>query len=391
MRTSHCQAQADFTFLRFLGDESLMPNWWLLLLGARLGQDVKCCVSNIADPCGADLVQIGDRSVLSQVVIKTEVSAGVHAKELGAVCIGHDCNIGLESVVGPCVVMDDYAFVGALTHVRDAELKCRTLYFGDLVMGVPDAGMLEFSNNKPCMRYVVVGSFRLVVCALFAIALVPPFDVAQWLLYGDSADEDQTHQRAKDAPMDRSLALLLMLGPVLVTFLCWTMVAWFIAEVVFGPAVLNKGPRFAQFYVSYQVAMLLPQSQLLPLCYGSVSAVLHLQLFGGQIHSSAYINSYKLCDHFLLTVEANCVIDMAFVLGHKAEGARLIFGPNSLREACNLQPLSITWAGDDTPRGTTLGARSKNLTGDVELSRADLANDDSFVWRGVPARKITNP
>jgi acetyltransferase-like isoleucine patch superfamily enzyme len=373
---------AAFTFLRFLGDESFMANWWLLLLGAQLGKGVKCCNSCIADPCGADLVHIGDRSVLSNVTIRTEVSAGKDAKELAAAELGRDCAVGLRSVLGPGVSMPDCTTVGALTYAGDTELKSHTLYFGELAMGLSDELQLGTTRDDGGFDGVAMLLCRLGLFACLAATLVPSFELGQWLFYGSNTGADQS---TSGAPLDRNLGLLLTAGPFLVGLLCWTLFGWLFGEVIFSPALQSRGPRFPRLYVTYQVAAYLPQSQLLPLWCGSALATVYLRLWGAHLDGTVYINIGAALEHPLLTVGSNSVIDQAYLVGHKQEGPRLLFGPNTVGEACVLQPSAITWAGDDTPGGTTLGACSKVITGSEVLQQSALESDQSLMLSGVPA------
>jgi acetyltransferase-like isoleucine patch superfamily enzyme len=117
----------NFTFIYFI---LLTPfaNWFLRMLGAKLGKNVQINSKFIFD---AALLEIGDNTVVGggAIIIGHQVQRGVLT--LKKVCIGSNVTIGSNAIIAPGCTIGDSSIIGAGTVLqKNTVIPERSIWHG---------------------------------------------------------------------------------------------------------------------------------------------------------------------------------------------------------------------------------------------------------------------
>ncbi len=108
------------------------------------------------------------------------------------------------------------------------------------------------------------------------------------------------------------------------------------------------------------------------------------RLMGMKIGRNVTINSTALADPSLLSIEDGATIGgSASVIGHYAQGGKLVLAPVMIRSGATIGLRAIVMGGSE------VGERATLLANSFLLPRSKIPAGE--IWAGIPAQKVTLP
>eukprot|EP01028_Stygiella_incarcerata_P005930 TRINITY_DN2444_c0_g1_i1.p1 TRINITY_DN2444_c0_g1~~TRINITY_DN2444_c0_g1_i1.p1 ORF type:complete len:4839 (-),score=1309.12 TRINITY_DN2444_c0_g1_i1:231-13373(-) len=361
-------------FLDFV-EGTLLINVWGRAMGSKIGS--RATLLTTRDWSDYDMIRCGNEVFQSQSVLLTStLNPQTLQRKYHRTIIGNNSWIGMKSVIGAGVVLDDHAAIGAGScaptgkHVRSG----RVLFGNPGVLSnakVPSAKEIIPSAPLRYVRlwrnYLTIMAILITVIGTFVATLIP-FEFVRWMAssYGEFVGLFSL------GPAFILFGIMLML---LCAFLRITVVGHNIEgihEMASGYVTRYWGVR-CLYFVFYLV--------VLDRFVGTFVPRMFARLLGAKIGRDVYIGTHLMMEHDLLDIGDRVTVEEGVhVIAHIMQYGKMVMGRVKIGDDCSLRFRSFTFPRTTMENGSTLWPVSRTHEGQVMT--------EGTVYGGSPASSV---
>jgi len=221
---------------------------------------------------------------------------------------------------------------------------------------------------------------RIVMISGFCLALIPPYEWAVFVLFGEPFFWTTVDQEPIVQARPVQIVLLfpcVMLALVSIAAWVWLNVRPFIIRGISARNGMIQIHR--NIYLNTLAMSILNESFLWPLVHGTLFYNWWARSLGCRLGANVLVLSSFVREHGLLEIQDNAIVDSAFVAGHQFFEGVLQGGETRVGASSTVHPSSIMFAGTETApfeqlRHETLGFRklaSEKNDGETCISNLD--------------------